>query len=133
MSRPIVHGRDHFPHGADPLGTAWFYVTPIEPAIAAEDGTSGIDAPGALFEDPWSNIAGYEPTAFRIAENGRPALRVVATGGEDTPGSLIFTLPDGFRPAATQRRFAVVGSGSAGIIDIETDGDVVFVGLIETP
>lgn len=128
-AKPIIHGREHFPAGPDPLGTIWFYVNPVEPAVA--DGPEGGTA--ALFEDPWANIADYEPTAFRIAENGQLALRIVSSGGEDTPGSLIFNLPVGYRPGATQRRFAVVGSGSAGIIEVRTDGDVVFVGFIEAP
>lgn len=128
MPRPWVHGRDHFPNGPDPLGTPWWFVTPISPAVA--DGPEYDDAPGALFESPWGNIDGYEPTAFRLAENGHLGIRVVATGGEATEGSLIFNLPVGYRPAANQRRFAVVGTGEAGIIEVRSDGDVVFVGMV---
>ncbi len=128
MSRPLVHGRDHFPGGPDPLGTFWWFVNPIEPATA--DGPVFDDGPAALFEEAWANIEGYEPTAFRIAENGHLGLRVVATGDEGTPGSLIFNLPVGYRPTFVQRRFAVVGTGQAGIIEARTDGDVVYVGAV---
>lgn len=127
--RHIMHGRDHFPRGADPLGTIWFYVNPISPGTA--DGPIHIADPAALFEDAWGNIEGYEPTAFRITESGHLGLRVVATGDEETPNSLIFNLPVGFRPAFAQRRFAVVGTGQAGIIEARSDGDVIWVGYVE--
>lgn len=129
--RPVVHAGDHRPLGADPLGTRWFFVNPVEPADV--DGPVFDDDPATLFEEPWGNIEGYEPTAFRIAENGHIGLRVVATGDEETTGSLIFNLPVGYRPAFVQRRFAVVGIGSLGIIEARTDGDVVFIGEVATP
>ncbi len=78
------------------------------------------------------NVEDFEATAFRFVEGKREQLqlRINVTGGEGSPGSTIFTLPADYWPASTSRIWATVGTDSAGIIDVNTDGTVVFVGRL---
>lgn len=121
------HGRRHWPGGTDPISERWSWVLPIDPAEA--DDVFDDDATYPSFEGDWGNIEDFAPTSFRICE-GKLQLRIAVTGGEGDPGSTIFTLPADYWLAAKMRIWATMGTDSAGIIDVNTDGTVVYVGRI---
>ena len=50
------------------------------------------------FENGWENVPGDTNLAFRIRETGVVDLHGAVQSG--TPGSTIFTLPEGYRPTA---------------------------------
>lgn len=70
----------------------------------------------------WANYGGTASTAGYMKDNmGFVHLKgLVKTG---TPGTVLFTLPAGYRPGA-YLRIAVIASGSYGNLDIETSGNI---------
>ena len=94
------------------LATAWTYVNP-----------SGGAAPA--FNSPWANFgSGYQVLRFR-KELG-DVCRIEGAVGGGTTGSVVFTLPLGFRPAASIRFYSQVDSsaGNPGRMDITNTGTV---------
>ncbi len=89
-----------------------------------------------MWEAPWGNIGDVggepvDPTAFTVFF-GDFWINVVATGGEDSPDSLMFTCTEGFRPATYTRKFGRVGADGSKVaaIDVYPDGRVVYVGSV---
>ncbi len=123
----VDHVRRHWPGGTDPISERWSWVLPIDPGV--EDGTVFAEGDYPSFEGDWANVADYCATSFRFCED-KLQLRIAVTGGEGSPGSTIFTLPARYWPTATHRIWGSVGTDSAGIIDVNTDGTVVFVGRL---
>lgn len=64
----------------------------------------------------------YHSASFAKDAEGFAHLRGAIKSG--TVGSAAFTLPPGYRPAATVR-FPVVSNGAFGIVDITSGGDVI--------
>lgn len=77
-------------------------------------------------ENGWIIDGSYPPLAFRIREAGIVEMQGVV--GVGTPGSTIFTLPEGYRPSTNFTFFGTVGSiagsFSAGLVLIDQDGHV---------
>jgi hypothetical protein len=105
----------------------WVYVLPISPADVPDDYDSTESAPS--FAGAWSNIPDRPATAFKLAR-GQLSLRLACYGEEGSPGSLIFTLPVGYRPVSIHRLPAQVGPDGAGYgaVDLHPNGQVLFVG-----
>ena len=77
------------------------------------------------FQNSWANYgAGYQTCQYAI-ESGVVHVKCAAAGG--TIGSAMFTLPDGFRPAA-KMRFPTVEEGSASYVEIDSAGVVTHKG-----
>ena len=75
------------------------------------------------FQNSW--VDGAETVAFRLRESGIVDIKGSVTGG--TPGSTIFTLPEGYRPvlASSYVVFGQIGGvPSVGLLTIETSGNV---------
>lgn len=124
--RPRLHARDHLPGSPDPISEHWSFVEPVSPAVEDDHGGRATSD----FAGPWLNIDSASPaTGFRLME-GQLQIRIAATGGEDTPGSTIFTLPATHRPARILRLFVALGSDTFGIVDAHPDGIVEYVGSI---
>jgi hypothetical protein len=123
------HGDLHNPIGSDSVpDLRWFYAEPVAPAEEPDDYISG-DPFYPVFENDWLNIdSDNVATSFSLAVGGNLKLRLAVTGGEDTPGSTIFTIPEFFRPVKTHRLFTTLGDDSVGLVDVNPDGTVVFVG-----
>lgn len=90
-------------------------------ALARGETWIAVGDPGAAaFENGWSGIGRYRLRGTDIVD-----LRVDVFGG--TPGSVIFTLPEGYRPNQNVA-FSVTGeigsTPSAGLVLIGTDGTV---------
>jgi len=105
----------------------------FEPIEWVEVGTTG--APD--FQNGWENFgSSYQPLAFGIDQNNM--LNIVGVVRDTTPVSgtgidtVMFTLPEGYRPSETQ--FATVGAFSSTEGDIicnmqiQTSGEVYFLG-----
>lgn len=84
------------------------------------------------FENAWANIgAGFPPLQYRMTALGR--LEIAGTVKAGVLGATAFTLPEGFRPTAVVRTFAVgTGTAAAGIapyIRVHNTGVVTFEGI----
>jgi hypothetical protein len=73
----------------------------------------------------WGQYAGWEPAGYRRI-NGIVYLRGLISGGTTTDGTLIFTLPAGFRPqaATTGKHISVASSNALGVIKVRENGRV---------
>ena len=101
--------------------------------LVAEEAWRDLGAAGQpTFQNGWSNFGPfiYPNVAFRIDRDGVVHLRGGAGKGANTPGTKMFSLPPGYRPAMIEV-FAVAstdGNGplapSGGIIEIQPNGDV---------
>lgn len=83
------------------------------------------------FENSWGNIGGQRPPAqFHLSEDGKVYLRGHVGGG--AVGSIIFTLPEGYRPDYAHR-FAVPASDdgkSYATIEVADNGEVRLIDFI---
>lgn len=71
----------------------------------------------------WSNFgSGFQAARYRRVGTGQVEIQGLVTGGTG-PVSTVFTLPAGFRPAATLI-FATIANNAVARIDVEADGDV---------
>lgn len=90
--------------------------------IAVGDSTDEISP---AFQNSWANAPGGSPMSFFVDENGVVRFRGDVVGG--TPGTVIFTLPEGFRPEFSMQ---FSGAGVSGIgnsmarIRVDPNGDV---------
>ena len=86
---------------------------------------SGADVWTAVtFQNGWTNYAGgYDTTAFRRLSNGMVLIKGMVKHATTTTTGTVFTLPVGYRPAATK---IFNGKSSTGMarIDILSDGQV---------
>lgn len=79
-------------------------------------------------QNSWTTVGGYEGPYYTRDSEGRVELYGVITGGTTTAGTVIATLPDGFRPIARVMNSVVNDSGSVvttGVIYVETNGNIV--------
>lgn len=75
----------------------------------------------------WVNYgAPYNTAAYMRTDDGLVLLRGAIKSGTTTAGTVLFTLPVGFRPAGGTAEFVSVSNGAIAQIDVETDGDVVI-------
>lgn len=72
------------------------------------------------------NAASYNAPAYRITPEGRVYVRGAVKDGTDTTGTVMFTLPSGYRPSR-EERFVISSNGVFGEVAIQTDGDVVLI------
>ena len=92
-------------------GDGWHYV-------------GGTDEPA--FANSWNNVGGTSTAmSFRLRAGGEVNLAGVVTSG--TPGAVIFTLPEGFRPSTDvfmPTTGSISGTMSGGLVRVEPDGNV---------
>jgi hypothetical protein len=85
-----------------------------------------------VLEAPWTNAGGdTAPAAYRRDADGRIRLRgrlTLAAGraGKRGPPSVVFTLPEGYRPRY-RHRLPVLSKDKLGILEVEAGGRVVLV------
>lgn len=73
----------------------------------------------------WSNLGGgYTPVAFWKDSNRIVHLRGVISGGTATAGTVLFTLPAGYRPITGTEGFTVLSGDAPAMIQVTYDGDV---------
>lgn len=82
----------------------------------------------SLYQNGWSDGAA-QAGQYRLDPTGTVSLRGLIVPGTITAGTLLFTLPAGFRPASAQRAFGVADNGSVASsvnmrLDIATNGQV---------
>lgn len=119
---PSPHGSNHSPGAIDPIPE----LTELYEQMQVE-GWHEIDATGEpAFSNSWVNYgAGYNTAAFFKDPNGVVHLKGLIKSGTVT--SAVFTLPSGYRPAATEVQ-PIVSNGAAGYIDIQNNGVLKVVG-----
>jgi len=72
----------------------------------------------------WANFgSGYNTAGYAKDPGGVVRLRGLISGGTATAGTVLFTLPVGYRPAAREL-FVVLSNNAIGRVDIETNGNV---------
>lgn len=72
----------------------------------------------------WAARAGFYVPGYRLTPGNRVELTGTAIGGTTTSGTLLATLPVGFRPAAEVLVPLVLNNGYTAGADIKTDGTV---------
>lgn len=79
------------------------------------------------FQNGWGNIGGdYPPLAFCLTSSGFVEFEGTCDGGAD--GTVVFTLPEGYRPDESQRFVAALSAGSDFCtIQVDPTGDVTIV------
>jgi hypothetical protein len=79
------------------------------------------------FQNGWGNIGGdYPPLAFCLTAAGFVEFEGTCDGGTD--GSVVFTLPEGYRPDQSQRFVAALSAGSDFMtLQVDPTGDVTVV------
>lgn len=95
------------------------------PESAALGQLASLDPQDVAFQNGWSNLGGGHQEVQFAKSDGRVSLRGMATGGTVTVGTVLFTLPAGFRPAAIEYFGIVVSPNVAGAVSITPDGDVI--------
>lgn len=129
VSTPLIlkghRGRIRGTEGPSP--GQWVYVLPISPASSPPDLVPG-DPLAPSFQNGCTNVAGSQAVSFRI----HPATRVALRGAVDLHGAtlpvVVFTLPDGFRPAfVTPIVFPSTDGVSIFSGRIDPSGDVVLI------
>lgn len=95
-------------------------------------GAIGFAAGGSITQDTWNNavlqngwftLGSHQNLAYRLDKQGNLLLRGSISGGTHTSGTLIFTLPVGFRPASA-RTFPCTNDGGTCSLTVLTDGTV---------
>lgn len=120
--KPANHGRDHRGGSLhDGIPAEWHYVgDPGEPAFKNGWANSG----GDLERIRFSLLPGYDPDeATGAGLWGRVEIQGSCTGGAD--GSVVFTLPEGYRPQKELRRPASDDQGNFVVYRVLATGDVV--------
>lgn len=76
------------------------------------------------FKNSWVDYnAGNAPVGYRIEPGGRVYIRGTAKSGTTTPGTVLFTLPEGYRPAYATPLTTSSNSALASVY-VGTNGDV---------
>ena len=79
------------------------------------------------FVNGWVNFGGasnFNDAQFRFIGNKQVQLRGLIKDGTITSGTVLFTLPEGFRPAH-RYIFTNLSGGAVGRVDVEIDGTVI--------
>lgn len=119
------HRTRHQRGGSDSTFTKSVYIYPVAPATLPTNVPEDSSAPN--WQDSWGGIAGRPPTRY-WREGPDVFAEISATGGEDTPGGVLFTSQEGFRPTEIRRQYGHVGTGIA-VFDWYPNGEMVFVGM----
>jgi hypothetical protein len=104
----------------------------------ALDVAGNIKLSGSIQNDPfvtpalvnsWVNYGAQHATAaYYKDKEGTVHLRGLIKNGTATPGTVLFTLPAGYRPSTSgQSVFAVISNNELGRVDVKTNGDVVII------
>jgi len=120
--KPVSHGGDHRPGGSDPTyAGVWHNVG---------------DTDEPAFQNSWDNVGDpFAPMRFRLVvgppsdsgssiDDRQSVLEIQGSViGGDT-GTVIFTLPDGYRPSHELRLPASDSDGTFVVLRVEANGDV---------
>jgi hypothetical protein len=112
-----VHRRSQ-PYRGLLSATQWMYV-----AASRRNNQGYLD-----FEGTWTDADPDSPVQFCMDEHGRVRLRGRIAGG--AVGTTVFTLPEGFRPSQPQSFNLANGDTGYAILEINTDGTVVVMGVV---
>ncbi len=121
---PSAHASTHAAAGSDP-------VTPGAIGAATAGHTHASEAWTAItLVNSWVNFgSGYNTAAFFKDPVGVVHLRGLIRSGTTTAGTLLFTLPAGYRPAAIELfnvQTLVSSTYTIGRVDINTSGQAIF-------
>jgi hypothetical protein len=117
--------------GADYLpgeGSVWQSLEPVSPGDAS--GLGDYDT-GVSFAGAWGNISGAGASAYRFGLTGDVIeLLLQITGDEGSPGSTVATLPSEYHPPSSYQQFVSLSSSAVGVVELQTDGTLVFIGVV---
>jgi hypothetical protein len=76
----------------------------------------------------WTQTSGKQSAGFAVSAGGIVHLRGELTAGTNTNGTVVFTLPSGFRPTTGAEDFIVWGASTTAlaVLTVNTDGTVVI-------
>jgi hypothetical protein len=77
------------------------------------------------FQNSWANAGGSLATAQYRLKSGIVFIKGTVDTGTATAGTVIFALPEGYRPAE-DLEFVNISNGAVGQFDVQSDGDVVI-------
>lgn len=76
-------------------------------------------------QNGWSDFgSGFETAQYLLTEQGEVKIRGMIGGGTVANNTIIFTLPEGYRPATRQLRQTICNGSVSCRLDILTDGKV---------
>lgn len=103
--------------------------TGVASAVSARVAGLAVDSePVAVsVNSPWVDASGFAGVSYYRTFAGAVRIEgaISAAGGSSTTGVVLFTLPVGFRPAATHV-FSVRTNGGTGRIDVDSAGQVIM-------
>ena len=91
-------------------------------AFLASTGTTSVSN---RFSNGWADSGGNVPVRYKLMSDGTVLMKGRAQSGTNTVGTIVFTLPAGYRPTGTVRFTCAQGSATAGTdpqIAIGSDG-----------
>lgn len=97
----------------------------VAPSSGAADAGVAFTAVPAL-QAGWVAVAGFQAPQYGRTSDGEVRLRGQIDTGTKTAGTLLFTLPVGFRPVAKETFpvFSDVAAGAVSALVVDTDGTV---------
>ena len=110
------------------------WISVVDSSGDLPDGDPGVwnasDASGItpVFQNNWTNTGGlYPPVSFYLSDDGEIRFRGAPTGG--ATGTVVFTLPSGYRPEYNERLVCPTDTaGTSCIFEVSTNGDVTYIG-----
>lgn len=85
-----------------------------------------------MLQNGWVDLAaGFETAQYRRTADGDVEIRGVIKSGVVTNGTVIFTLPEGYRPVSRRINATVYGAGEvSGRIDVWANGQATIHGVL---
>ncbi len=110
------------------------------------DVQGNITLTGEIIQNPWQNITlqngwsnyggGYATAQYYKDKEGVIHVKGLITGGTTAQGTVVFTLPAGYRPTERRIMSALTYSTTEGQVlrmDVLTNGDVIIFGTVASP
>jgi len=93
--------------------------------------TQEVSIPATLLNG-WTNFGAYEDVGYFKDTLGLIHIKGLANCGTKTLGTIVFTLPIGYRAAKTIPLIGTTSGGTIGYCSIQTDGTITCTGISGT-
>lgn len=99
--------------------------------IATKDDIQSLPWQNAVLQNGWNHHPEYEKVQFSKTFDGIVYLKGTCKGGKTTRESIIFTLPENFRPSTTLFKTALNNDYGPAVVGIYPGGNVVVKGNVD--